>query len=186
MGKTDRYDIIKGMIEGVENCTVRTGVPIPKVSYRTVEKNRMICRTNGCGHYNSSWTCPPNCGTAEYCIERIGSYKDSDVIMKEYDRSLFKDPENMEKVMDGFRDLCRKIMIECRNEGFDVIAFADGPCRFCKKCAFEVGKNCYRPEMQVPSVSGYGIDMTSYLEGAGLKFEFGKGMVTLYGIFLFK
>ena len=186
MDMTDRSDVVRKLVEGEKNCTVRTGVPIPKVSYRTVAKNRMTCRTNGCGYYNSSWTCPPNCGTAEYCIERINSYRDSDVIMKKYENVNFSDHDGVQRMMDGFRDLCRNVMIGCRKEGFDVMVFADGPCSYCKECAFKKGKNCYHPDMQVPSVSGYGIDMTSYLAEIDVRFGFSKDSVTLYGIVLFK
>ena len=40
--------------------------------------------------------------------------------------------------------------------------------------------------MQVPSVSGYGIDMTTYMQEIGIEFSFSKDSVTLYGVLLFK
>lgn len=181
-----RDNIIGELVKGYPNTTVKTDLPVPEVTYKSVQKNRMLCRTNMCGHYNSSWTCPPNCGTSEYCIERISSYKLSDVVMRRYDNVDFSNKEMVDGMMNDFRDMCRDIMIKCREQGFDVIAFADGPCSYCEECAFKKGKKCYHPEMQVPSVSGYGIDMTSYLSQIGVKFGFSKDSVTLYGIFLFK
>jgi len=184
--KSDRYGIIGQLVKDVENCTVKTGLPLPKVTYKSVQKNRMLCRTNQCGCYNSSWTCPPNCGTEEFCIERIGSYKESDVIMKRYDNVDFSNKEMVDSMMNGFREICRDVMIGCRKAGFDVIAFADGPCSYCKECAFVKGKKCYHPDMQVPSVSGYGINMTEYMKSIGIEFSFSKDSVTLYGVILFK
>ena len=55
-----------------------------------------------------------------------------------------------------------------------------------EECAFIKGKNCYHPDMQVPSVSGYGIDMTSYMNEIGIEFSFSKNSVTLYGVILFR
>ena len=185
-GKCDRDNVIKKLLGNEENCKVKVHAPLPKVTYASIAKNRSLCRTNACGHYNHSWTCPPNCGSAEYCIGRINSFKDCDVIMRRYDNVDFSDAENVENMMNGFRDLCRDVMVGCRKEGFDVIAFADGPCSYCKECAFKKGKDCYHPEMQVPSVSGYGFDMTSFLSEIGESFGFSKDSVTLYGVILFR
>ena len=181
-----RDTIIGSLIKGEDNCDVRTHVPLPKVTYATVDRNRSLCRTNKCGHYNTSWTCPPNCGSAEYCIDMINSFRDADVIMKKYENVDFSDEKGLEKIMDGFRDLCRKVMTGCRREGFEVMALADGPCKYCKECAFVKGKKCCHPEMQVPSVSGYGLDMTAYMKEIGIEFQFSKDSMTLYGIILFR
>ena len=89
--------------------------------------------------------------------------------------------------MSDFDTLCKQL------EQMDSATFAD---IFAKKsddvinslseCAFVKGKNCYHPDMQVPSVSGYGIDMTSYMKEIGIEFSFSKDSVTLYGVLLFK
>ena len=181
-----RDEIISKLLENEKDCSVKTHAPLPDVSYASVEKNRSLCRTNMCGHYNHSWTCPPNCGSAEYCIEKINSYKDCDVIMKRYHNVDFSDTVSVDRMMNGFRDTVRGVMIGCRKKGFDVIAFADGPCSYCRECAFQRGEKCRHPEMQVPSVSGYGFDMTSFLNEIGESFGFSKDTVTLYGVILFR
>ena len=106
--------------------------------------------------------------------------------MKTYRNVDFSDSTAVDRMMNGFRETCRDVMIGCRKAGFDVIAFADGPCSYCKECAFAKGKKCCHPEMQVPSVSGYGIDMTEYMKSIGIEFTFSKDSVTLYGVILFK
>ena len=184
--KIDRKDIVRTLIKDIGGCDVIVNATMPKVTYASIEKNRMLCRTNKCGNYNTSWTCPPNCGSAEYCIESIGSCKSADIIMKKYENVDFSDKDGLESIMNGFRDICRKVMVGCRKEGFDVMAFADGPCSYCKECAFIKGKACYHPDMQVPSVSGYGFDMTAYMGENGINFGFSKDSVTLYGVILFK
>ena len=181
-----RDDIVTKILNKEDNCSVKVHAPLPKITYASIEKNRSLCRTNMCGHYNHSWTCPPNCGSAEYCLERICSYKDCDVIMKRFCNVDFSDNDSVERMMNGFRDLCRDVMIGCRKEGFDVLAFADGPCSYCEECAFLKGKNCCHPDMQVPSVSGYGFDMTEFLKSIGESFGFSKEYVTLYGVILFR
>ena len=186
MGDYKRDDVTVKLLEKDKDCRVKVHAPLPKVSYASIEKNRSLCRTNLCGHYNHSWTCPPNCGSAEFCLERINSYKDCDVIMKTYRNVDFSDTVAVDKMMNGFRDTCREVMIGCRKAGFDVIAFADGPCSYCKECAFTRGEKCCHPDMQVPSVSGYGFNMTEFLKEIGENFGFSKDTVTLYGVILFK
>ena len=186
MGGYRRDDVTVKLLEKDKDCKVKVHAPLPEISYASIDKNRSLCRTNMCGHYNHSWTCPPNCGSPEYCLNKINSFKDCDVIMKTYRNVDFKDNVAMDKMMNGFRDTCREAMIGCRKAGFDVIAFADGPCSYCKECAFLKGKNCYHPDMQVPSVSGYGFNMTEFLKEIGESFGFSKDSVTLYGVILFK
>ena len=181
-----RENVTAKLLEKDKDCKVKVHAPLPKITYASIEKNRSLYRTNMCGHYNHSWTCPPNCGSAEFCLERIYSYKDCDVVMKTYRNVDFSDNVAVDKMMNGFRDTCREVMIGCRKMGFDVMSFADGPCSYCKECAFIKGKKCYHPDMQVPSVSGYGINMTEYMKSIGIEFSFSKDSVTLYGVILFK
>ena len=182
----DRDNVTGLLLRNDKDCRVKVHAPLPKVSYASIEKNRSLCRTNMCGHYNHSWTCPPNCGSAESCLERIDSYRDCDVIMKTFRDVDFSDTTAVDRMMNGFRDTCREVMIGCRKAGFDVMAFADGPCSYCRECAFTEGKKCRHPDMQVPSVSGYGFDMTDFLKRIGESFGFSKDTVTLYGVILFK
>ena len=183
---SDRTGLIKGFVEGKKDFRVLHNVSIPIVTSETVAKNRKNCETNVCKCYDTSWTCPPHCGSPEFCIKKISSCKDADVYIRRYENIDFKDEKALESMMDGFRQECREIMLKCRGKGYDVFALADGPCRYCERCSVLDDEPCPFPEMQVPSVSGYGIDMTSYIGSIGEKFEFSKDSVTLYGIFLFR
>lgn len=183
---TDRDSITQSIIGELDNCRVRTRVPVPRITYKSLGTNRMLCRQNRCGNYNRSWTCPPNCGSEEYCIERVSSYRDADVVIQTFSDVDFSDSAYVERILTEFRETCRKVMIGCREAGFDVMALADGPCSYCKVCAAESGKKCMHPEMQVPSVSGYGVNMTEYIAEIGEKFEFAKDRATFYGIILFR
>ena len=181
-----RKDVLKNIIGDKEDCRLLIQVPIPVVTMETITKNRKTCATNKCKCYNTSWTCPPNCGTEKFCINKISGCKDADVYIHTFKNIDFNNEEQLNEMMDSFRNECRNIMIECRKRGFDVFALADGPCKYCKRCAVLDGKTCYHPDMQVPSVSGYGLDMTAYMGSLGEEFTFSDNSVSLYGIFLYK
>lgn len=182
----NREDIVRKLLEGKDGCRVRPCVKIPEITYNSLNINRCLCRQNRCGNYNKSHTCPPNCGSEEYCIERVNSYKDADVIMRTFDDVDITDADLMIRITGEFSDLCREVMVGCRKAGFDVMALADGPCRYCDECSFLKGKKCPYPDMQVPSVSGYGVDMGRYIPEIGETFSFEKNRVTFYGIILFR
>ncbi len=181
-----RGTIIRELTANVPNCRMITGVKVPDVTLDDVVSNRKACEKNLCGHYNTSWTCPPNCGSDEFCMKRFKQYSNADVIAVTYDNVDFSDKESVEKKLSDFQKLSRKIMIGCREHGFDVMTFSEGPCNYCEICAFLDGKKCRNPDMQVPSVSGNGIDMERYLSSIGESFKFEKNRMTLYGVFLFR
>ncbi len=183
---SDRSGLILSIVGDRPDVRVINNVKVPVVTEESIAKNRKTCETNVCKCYGTSWTCPPNCGSPEFCIRRISISKDADIYIRKYENVDFNDHAGLDALMDGFRQECREIMVECRARGYNVFALADGPCRYCERCSVLDDKPCPFPEMQVPSVSGYGIDMTSYIGSIGEKFEFSKDSVTLYGIFLFK
>ena len=183
---SDRSGLIESIIGNGREYRVLHNVRIPVVTSETMEKNRSLCMTNKCHCYNSSWTCPPNCGSPEYCMGRIQECRDADIYIRTFRNVDFSDDAAVTAMMDGFRHECREIMTECRKRGYDVFALADGPCKYCERCTVYDGKECPYPEMQVPSVSGYGIDMGAYIPSIGEQFSFSKDSVTLYGVFLYK
>ena len=46
MAKTDRKTIVKELLADYPDCDVRSCVALPAVTYESVAKNRMLCRTN--------------------------------------------------------------------------------------------------------------------------------------------
>lgn len=182
---TDRS--ISEFVKESEVCRVIGNVPIPSVTDDDIKRFRKLCKDNLCGSFGASWTCPPHCGPAEECMAKVASYRYADVLIREFRGYDVNDEDSMEEMMDTFRSECREIKCKLIDDGADVMAFADGPCRYCGDgCSVKKGEECPFPVKQVPSVSGYGIDMRRYIESLGESFTFSKDRITLYGIFLFK
>ena len=181
-----RDTALKELTKNAEMCAVKSKAHVPAVTLEDVIKNRKLCEKNLCGNYNKSWTCPPNCDSEERCVKKMSEYRDADVLSIRYENLDFKDREDIEKKMSDFQDFCRRIMIDCRKNGIETLALADGKCNFCKKCALLDGKPCKSPEMQIAPISAHGIDMERYLNSEGESFRFEKDAMTLYAIFLFK
>ncbi|MFA6710027.1 MAG: DUF2284 domain-containing protein [Candidatus Methanomethylophilaceae archaeon] len=55
----------------------------------------------------------------------------------------------------------------------------------CENCENPDGKNCRRPEFQVPPMSGFGINIREYAEKTDIGFSFEKNSMIPCRIFLF-
>lgn len=169
--------------KGIELSDV---VKAPRSDTETAERFRDICRTNKCGNYGVSWTCPPAVGPLEQCLEQMGSY-DNAVISKMFFGNIdIGNGSQLKEIADKHQRSCREVMWMFRDEGFDTLVLTDGACNYCERCTYPDGEPCRHPEQRIPSVSGYGIDMGKYIPESGLEFQFSNDSVTFYGIVLFK
>ncbi len=181
-----RDSVLKSLTKDLKNCKIISNVNVPVVTMNDIITNRKLCEKNLCNNYGISWVCPPNCESGESCIEKLSKYSSADVLSVRYENLDFKNVKQIHEIMADFQNLCRDIMIECRKEGFDVLALADGKCNICKKCGVVDKIPCRHPDMVVAPISANGIDMKKYLNSIGEDFVFEKDAATLYGIFLFK
>ena len=182
---TDRS--ISEFVTVSDSCRVIRKTPIPSVTNDDILRFRKLCEDNLCGNYGTSWTCPPHCGSTDECMSVVASFRYADVLIREFRGYDVNDEKSMEEMMDTFRSECREIKCRLIDDGADVMAFADGPCRYCgDDCSVKKDEKCPFPEKQLPSVSGYGINMKTYIESLGESFGFSEDKITLYGIFLFK
>ena len=157
----------------------------PRSDLESALKFRKLCEMNKCGTYNASWTCPPAVGKPEDCVKRLEDFEKALIVTNTFRDLDMNDFEGMKKMMKSHQDLCRDVKKMFQKEGFEELTLTDGACTYCKKCTYP-DRECKHPGMKVPSVSGFGIDMSEYIHSAGLEFEFKKDEATLYGLILFK
>ena len=181
----DHY--VSEFIETTDGCRIIRKAPTPSVTKDDILRFRKLCEDNLCGNYRTSWTCPPYCGTMDECMDKINSYRYADILVRDFQGYDIENEKEIEEMMDSFRSECRNIKCKLIEKGADVLALADGPCRYCgENCSVKIDKECPFPDKQLPSVSGYGVDMERYIRSLGESFGFSKDRITLYGIFLFK
>lgn len=168
-----------------QGITFTDVVPSPRSDAKTAEVFRAICKTNKCGNYDRSWTCPPAVGPIDECLEQLYSFDNAVIFMRKFVDVNVKDEASLKKMMKEHQDSCRTIKHMFANEGFDELTLSDGECKFCEKCTYP-DKPCRYPNERIPSVSGYGIDMEKYITSNGIEFKFSDNEVTLYGLLLFR
>ena len=148
------------------------------------------CKTNACGNYNKSWTCPPACGTMEEQREKILSFKDVYVFTTKYNLEDSFDYEGMTRG----RELHTLLTLEIKKKLGDVpgiqsiSVYGAGSCPICRDkdgketCAFP--HPCPFPEEKIGSIEAAGINVTELSKAAGLTYNNGPNIVTFFSIVL--
>ena len=145
------------------------------------------CRTNVCGRYNKSWTCPPVCASPEEQREKILSYKNVFVFTTKHN---LEDSFDYEGMIRG-NELHTLLTIEFGNRlGDDFPIYGAGSCPLCKD---ENGKNscafpdpCRFPEKKLGSIEAAGINVTELSRAANIAYNNGPNTVTYFSMILLK
>lgn len=172
----------------IENIKARYGVNCGVSEMRTDMLHaelRQACECNTCGNYGLCHTCPPNIGTAEECMERIGGYKIFIAFQKIY---ALEDSFDFEGMMEGQRDfkVVMKGVAEAARKAFEKpLILGAGGCMICERCAARDNQPCRFPELALSSLEANCIQVSQFAEGCGLKYINGQNTVTYFGgIFL--
>ncbi|MDR2767393.1 MAG: DUF2284 domain-containing protein [Treponema sp.] len=144
------------------------------------------CESNVCGHYNSSWTCPPAAGALEEQRAKILAYKNAFIFTTKYDLEDSFDYEGMTRA----REIHTVLTLEIREKaGGKFPVYGAGSCPCCKlyagggTCAFP--DPCRFPEKAISSIEAAGINVTDLSRSAGVKYNNGANTVTYFSMVLF-
>jgi len=158
-------------------------VPVPALVFSP--ELLKSCAANVCGHYNSSWTCPPAAGSLEEQRSKILAYKNAFVFTTKYDLEDSFDYEGM----NNARNLHTRLTLEFRTvmgKGFPF--YGAGSCPICEdkdgksRCAFP--DPCLFPEKRIGSIEAAGINVTELSKAAGVKYNNGPNTVTFFSMTL--
>jgi predicted metal-binding protein len=144
------------------------------------------CATNACGHYNTSWTCPPAVGSLEKQRAKILLYKNAFVFTTKYNLEDSFDFEGMTKA----GEIHAGLTLEVREKlGKEFPLYGAGSCPCCRiyagaqACAFP--DPCRFPDKMISSIEAAGINVTDLSRSAGVKYNNGANTVTYFSMALF-
>lgn len=146
---------------------------------------RGICESNGCGLYGRCWVCPPDIGPIEECMAKVRSYEYGLLYQTIGDIEDSYDIEGMNEV--GAQHEKNSIRIEHEVKALleKHLHLSCGGCHLCERCAKLDSEPCRHPELALPPMEGYGIDVFNTAKPTGLKYINGTNTVTYFGIVLF-
>ena len=147
---------------------------------------REICESNGCGNYGKCWMCPPDAGDIDALMNEAQSYQKALVYQTV---GKLEDSYDFEGMMEAARlhnELSRALA-----KWFATLPFAKklhlgaGGCHMCGVCAKRTNEPCRHPELAMPSLETYGIDVSELAASSGMKYINGQNTVTYFGALLF-
>ena len=147
---------------------------------------RDMCISNACGMYGKCYMCPPDIGDIDTLMAEVKTY---DYALVYQTVTELEDSYDFEGMIDA-KKLCTKIAQKLRGEfkALDIsnaLHLGAGGCGVCEKCAKQVDEPCRFPELALPSLEAYGVNVSKLAASAGMKYINGQDTVTYFGAVLF-
>lgn len=144
---------------------------------------REACRQNACGFYGRCWTCPPDVGAIDALQARLRSYSRALVLRAAYPLEDALDIDGMRDAARAFNRLICRVRDAISQRCGDCLALGAGACGACARCARADDQPCRNPHEALPSLEGYGVDVSELARRCGL--PYGKsGEATYFGLLL--
>jgi predicted metal-binding protein len=137
------------------------------------------CRTNVCGNYGKSWTCPPAVGSLNEQRDKILRWKQALVFTTTFDLEDSFDVEGMGEA----RRIHNRLTLDICGKFSPNPVYGAGSCGVCPACAYP--SPCPFPGQVVSAVEAAGINVTELSRSAKLKYNNGPNTVTYFSMILF-
>lgn len=147
---------------------------------------RALCEANSCGVYGKCHMCPPDIGDIDELMAEVGNYKYALVYQAVFELEDSYDFEGMFEAKKRFIPISlnlRKVFDE--KEIAKTLHLGAGGCGICPICAKRIGDPCRRPDLAMPGLEAYGINVSRLASAAGMKYINGQNTVTYFGTVLF-
>lgn len=147
---------------------------------------RALCEANSCGVYGKCYMCPPDIGDIDELMAEVGNYKYALVYQTVYELEDSYDFEGMFDAKKRFIPISqslRKVFTE--KEITKTLHLGAGGCGICPVCAKRIGDPCRRPDLAMPGLEAYGINVSRLAAAAEMKYINGQNTVTYFGAVLF-
>ena len=147
---------------------------------------RDMCAANACGMYGKCYMCPPDVGEIGELMTKVNNYEYALVYQTVTELEDSYDYEGMVEAKNALRKLSQSLRKVFSEEGISyALHLGAGGCGVCVTCAKKTGEPCRFPELAMPSLEAYGINVSELAKNAGMKYINGQDTVTYFGAVLF-
>lgn len=148
---------------------------------------RDMCASNACGMYGKCYMCPPDVGDIDTLMAKV---KDYDYALVYQTVTSLEDSYDYDGMIEARKSATSlaKILRNAFSELFpaDALHLSVGGCGICPTCAKHTGEPCRFPDLALPSLESYGINVSALAKVANMEYTNGKDTVTYFGAVLFK
>ena len=145
---------------------------------------RDMCKSNRCGLYGKTWTCPPGVGNWETLRDECRSYAHALVFTTKH---ILDDDFDFEGITDaGKRHKQADLALaeRLKEAGIPHHLYSAGGCTLCKTCTYPDAP-CRFPERVHRSMEACGIDVGALARACNLRYNNGPQTVTYFSMIVF-
>ena len=148
-----------------------------------LDVSNIVCRDEvrsdcaRCKAYNTSWACPPACGTIEECQERINKFTRGLLLQTTAELEDQFDVDSMMQAaadhgrnFTAFSDYIKSLYPGC-------MLIGTGGCHRCKKCTYP-DEPCRFPDKLTHSMEANGMVVSDVCTANNVKYYYGPGTLT--------
>ena len=147
---------------------------------------RSMCESNACGVYGKCYMCPPDVGDIDELMAQVGNYDLALVYQTVTELEDSYDFEGMIEAKKNTYPITQKLRTVFADMGITkVLHLGAGGCGVCPTCAKRTGEPCRFPELAMPSLEAYGINVSALAKASDMKYINGQDTVTYFGAVLF-
>ncbi len=147
---------------------------------------RSMCESNACGVYGKCYMCPPDVGNIDELMQKIGNYDYALVYQTVTELEDSFDFEGMSEAKKKTYPIAQKLRDVFNNMNISVVLhLGAGGCGVCKVCAKRTNEPCRYPNLALPSLEAYGINVSNLASASEMKYINGPNTVTYFGAVLF-
>lgn len=146
---------------------------------------RAACRTNKCGRYDKSWSCPPGCGSLDECTVLVRRYTTGLIVQTVGQLEDEFDGEGMMAAEQRHSQSFRRLSRELRRDYPDMLLMGTGSCSTCDACSYP-NAPCRDPHGASSPMEAFGMMVSDVCRANGMKYYHGKGTITFTACYLLK
>lgn len=146
---------------------------------------RDICVSNACGNYGKCYMCPPGVGEIGAMMSEVRTFANAVLYQTIHALEDSFDYEGM--VAAGSQHAAVSQALEQWLRAVypgRYLHLSAGGCKVCDVCAKRAEQPCRYPELAMPSMESYGVNVYLTAQRAGLNYINGQDTVTYFGMVL--
>ena len=146
---------------------------------------RDMCKSNRCGLYGKTWTCPPGVGDWEDLRDECYTYTHALIFTTKHDLDDDFDIEGIGESGRLHKLLDNALAERLRNAKISHLLYSAGGCSLCKSCTYP-NAPCRFPDRVHRSMEACGIDVGKLSRVCGLRYNNGPQTVTYFSMIVFR
>lgn len=146
---------------------------------------RPYCEENLCSQYGVNYSCPPDCGSPEEMKQRILAHKKALVLQSIWQVADYGDMPAIKHAKKQHNAAELQVVRQLRQAGHEGLIVGASGCALCSPCALAEGAPCKFPDLRYSCMSAYCVFVKKLADTCGMEYDYGEGLLALFGMYVF-